>query len=255
MKIDRRKQAAIRVVVPAAGILLIVGIILLVVWLMNQKVDTSEGLKRLAKMEETDVIEVDKKIQELEAEERESDEEWANRPPSEKFANAVVLGDSIAQGLSAYEVLNTSQVLAEKGAGVVNGNGDLMRSQVEQAKSLAPQVIFLSYGMNDMMVTDQQSFLDAYRQVLEDLKSSLPDTAIYVNSILPVQQAKAEAEPPYANIPQYNEGLEALCEELEITFIDNTDLVKEEYYSQDGVHMAPEFYTEWVNRMVEVAGL
>ena len=159
MKIDRRKQAAIRVVVPAAGILLIVGIILLVVWLMNQKVDTSEGLKRLAKMEETDVTEVDKKIQELEAEERESDEEWANRPPSEKFANAVVLGDSIAQGLSAYEVLNTSQVLAEKGAGVVNGNGDLMRSQVEQAKSLAPQVIFLSYGMNDMMVTDQQSFL------------------------------------------------------------------------------------------------
>ena len=63
MKIDRRKQAAIRVVVPAAGILLIVGIILLVVWLMNQKVDTSEGLKRLAKMEETDVTEVDKKIQ------------------------------------------------------------------------------------------------------------------------------------------------------------------------------------------------
>ena len=50
-------------------------------------------------------------------------------------------------------------------------------------------------------------------------------------------------------------GWGALCEELEITFIDNTDLVKEEYYSQDGVHMAPEFYTEWVNRMVEVAGL
>ena len=108
---------------------------------------------------------------------------------------------------------------------------------------------------------------EAYRERFEaDQKAKLMEKAgitqeefqAFVQGLPEVRaarQAKAEAEPPYANIPQYNEGLEALCEELEITFIDNTDLVKEEYYSQDGVHMAPEFYTEWVNRMVEVAGL
>ena len=38
-------------------------------------------------------------------------------------------------------------------------------------------------------------------------------------------------------------------------FIDNTDLVKEEYYSEDGIHMAPDYYTEWVDHMAEVAKL
>ena len=69
------------------------------------------------------------------------------------------------------------------------------------------------------------------------------------------EQQTAEAEPAYANISQYNEGLKSLCEELKVTFIDNADLVKEEYYADDGIHMAPAYYTEWVNRMAEVAGL
>ena len=144
---------------------------------------------------------------------------------------------------------------AERGAGVVNGEGKMAASQIAQAKSLVPQTLFLAYGMNDMKVTDQESFLAAYRGILEDLKQSLPDTDIYVNCILPVRQQTAEAEPAYSNISQYNEGLKSLCEELKVTFIDNADLVKEEYYADDGIHMAPAYYTEWVNRMAEVAGL
>ena len=52
-----------------------------------------------------------------------------------------------------------------------------------------------------------------------------------------------------------NEELEKLCEEEDVIFIDNTDLVKEEYYSEDGIHMAPDYYTEWVDHMAEVAKL
>ena len=157
--------------------------------------------------------------------------------------------------LEKYNGLDQMHVLAERGAGVVNGEGKMAASQIAQAKSLVPQTLFLAYGMNDMKVTDQESFLAAYRGILEDLKQSLPDTDIYVNCILPVRQQTAETELAYANISQYNEGLKSLCEGLKVTFIDNADLVKEEYYADDGIHMAPAYYTEWVNRMAEVAGL
>nr|WP_296262798.1 GDSL-type esterase/lipase family protein [uncultured Merdimonas sp.] len=255
MEIDKRKKTVLRTVILVVVILAAAGVILLALRLFHRGVDTSKGLERLKEMESVDVTAVDQKIQELEAAERAADEEWASRSANEKFANSLVLGDSIAQGLYEYGVLDSSHVLAERGAGLVNGGGELAASQIAQAKSLAPQALFLSYGMNDMNVTDQESFLAAYRQALEDLKESLPDTAIYVNSILPVQQDTAAEQPAYANIPQYNEGLKSLCDELGITFIDNTDLVKEEYYADDGIHMAPAYYTEWVNRMAEVAGL
>ena len=255
MEVHKRKPLVFRTAILAAAILAAAGVALLTVRLTEQKPDTDEGLKRLQSLEKADVVRVDQKIQELEAAERAADEAWANRTPNEKFANALVLGDSITQGLSEYGVLDAGRVLAQRGAGVVNGNGEEMRNQTARAKSLAPQVLFLAYGMNDMKVTDQASFLKAYREMLEDLKASLPATKICVNSILPVRQQTAQANPAYANIPQYNEGLRALCEELEILFIDNTDLVKEEYYAGDGIHMSPSYYTDWVNRMAEVAGL
>ena len=46
-----------------------------------------------------------------------------------------------------------------------------------------------------------------------------------------------------------------LCKKEKVTFIDNTDLVKQEYYSDDGIHMSPSYYTKWVDHMAEAAGL
>lgn len=47
----------------------------------------------------------------------------------------------------------------------------------------------------------------------------------------------------------------ALCDEEGITFIDNTEIVKDEYYEQDGEHMKSEYYPIWAEHMAEVAGI
>lgn len=255
METDKRKRLVPGAVILAVAILASAGVILLALQWMDQEVDTDKGLEKLRELESADVAAVDQKIRELEAAERAADEAWASRSANEKFVNSLVLGDSITQGLYEYGVLDQSHVLAERGAGVVNGGGEPAGGQLAQAKALIPQALFLAYGMNDMKVTDQESFLSAYQQILEDLKAALPDTGIYVNSILPVRSDTAAAQPEYSGIPQYNEGLRSLCDELGITFIDNTDLVREEYYADDGVHMAPAYYTKWADRMAEVAGL
>ena len=49
--------------------------------------------------------------------------------------------------------------------------------------------------------------------------------------------------------------LKKLCNKEKVTFIDNTDLVKQEYYADDGIHMSPSYYTKWVDHMAEAAGL
>lgn len=118
-------------------------------------------------------------------------------------------------------------------------------------------MLFLAYGMNDIKAArgNAKAFAKAYKAVLERLKESLPDTRIYVNSILPVRQSVIDENEWYGNIGEYNKKLEALCEKEDVTFIDNGSLVKEEYYTEDGIHMQPDYYTEWVNHMAEVADL
>ena len=97
-------------------------------------------------------------------------------------------------------------------------------------------VLFLAYGLNDIKAAsgDAQLFGAAYRRVLEELKESLPDTKIYVNSILPVTKEVVEEDGLYGNIPDYNRKL---------------------MDTEDGIHMASEYYGEWVNHMAEAAEL
>lgn len=254
---DEEKDTVLRTAVTVAVVLLILGIIVVVIRLMNPRVDTKDGIKKLQQMEAVEVTEVDSQIQELEEAERAADEEWVNRPANEKFANAFVIGDSITQGLYEYGVLDQSHVQADRGAGVCGVGSELAETHIAKVIELQPQVLFLAYGMNDIKGANADAgvFAETYKGVIDRLKEALPKTRIYVNSVLPVQQHVIDENAGYGAIPQYNEQLEKLCEEEEITFIDNGSLVKEEYYSEDGIHVAPEYYTGWVDHMAEVAKL
>ena len=58
-----------------------------------------------------------------------------------------------------------------------------------------------------------------------------------------------------ANIADYNEKLEAMCEKKQIGYIDNSDIIEDEYYEEDGIHFKANFYPIWAEKMAEVATL
>ena len=41
----------------------------------------------------------------------------------------------------------------------------------------------------------------------------------------------------------------------DIAYLDNTGLVKDEYYAEDGYHFKSDFYPYWLNSMAQGAGL
>ena len=219
--------------------------------------NTAEGTKILEEMDKTDVTAVNQKIQQLEEAEQDTDQAAEERSAREKFADCLVLGDSITQGLYEYGVLDQANVQADRGTGVSENSSEKLKEHIARAKEMKPAVLFLAYGMNDIEAQngDPAGFAKVYRPVLEELKTALPDTKIYVNSILPAAQTAIEERPVFAQVPKFNARLKKLCKKEDITFIDNTELVKEEYYAKDGIHMSPSYYTEWVKHMAEVAGL
>lgn len=252
---DKKKFSWIIIV--CAVLFLFILIWIIIIKSSASTIDTKEGINKLSYMDQIKVNDVEQQIEIMEAAEREAAEAWANRTPNEKFSNSIVMGDSITQGLYEYGILDESHIISDRGAYVSKKGDDKIDTHLEKAIELQPQTIFLSYGMNDLSVSmdDCDAFKEDYKTVIDQLKSNIPNVTIYINSILPVEDFVIEENIYFANISQYNEKLKELCSEEDIVYIDNTDLVKPEYYASDGIHLSPTFYPDWVNHMAEVANL
>ncbi len=254
MKSNRKKEVRRRLGLMLGGIIIILILIGIMFW-RHFQIDTTEGLSKLNEMNEIDVQTVDAGIQELEKEEKQADEEWQNRSFDEKFEGCMVIGDSITQGLYEYNVLEEEFVSAAKGVGTHDPDGEELAGLINKVVSAKPQKIFVAFGMNDIGYGSAEEFKSNYVTVIEKLEKALPDAQIYINSILPANENAVSRQSAYADVPEYNQKLEEICDEMGLTYIDNTGLVKEEYYASDGIHVSSDYYPVWADHMAEAAEL
>ena len=168
------------------------------------------------------------------------------------FQGTVIVGDSITESIAEYGFLDTSIVVAKLGLRI-----DAADEQISTAISLNPKVFFLSFGANDLEIYngDSSAFIAAYKEKIDQIKAALPDTPIYINSILPIQQSAIDQNPSLAYYDSFNQALASFCEESGCTFIDDSFLVDENMYEPDGEHMVYSYYPKWLTYMAERAGL
>lgn len=251
-RIEDVKRKKLLLGIAAAVVLLTIFVSFGLSQMAVHNVDTKKGIQKIQELEKMDITSIQTEIDALEEAERKADEEWKNRPLSEKFESAVVLGDSITTGFIEYEVLDSSKVVAQKGVHL-----NQLDEMIETTVKLKPKTLFLALGLNDVTLTDgdTEEFIESYEGVIDTLREKLPNTKIYINCILPVQEKAIESTASYEHIAEYNEALMSFCEENDIKFIDNTEIVKDEYYESDGEHMKPEYYPLWGEHMAEVAGI
>ncbi len=215
----------------------------------TKKVDTKEGLLYIEQAAASDISSIEKKIQELERAEGKKEEAKNYKAV---FQNAVIMGDSITEGMVEYDILNPSSVVAKIGSSVID-----LGDQIETVQKINPQIIFLAYGMNDIRTTNGHAevFGESYEKLLNELKKKVPNARIFVNSIFPVQDKVLEEMPEYKTLDKYNKQLEKICDKYQLTFIDNTSLVSEDDYEPDGIHLKAGFYPYWLDHMAEVSAL
>lgn len=168
------------------------------------------------------------------------------------FQGTVIVGDSITESIAEYGFLDTSIVVAKLGLRI-----DAADEQISTAISLNPSVFFLSFGANDLEIYngDSSAFIAAYKEKIDQIKAALPETPIYINSILPIQQSEIDQNPALAYYDSFNQALASFCEESGCTFIDDSFLVDENMYEPDGEHMVYSYYPKWLTYMAERAGL
>ncbi len=162
--------------------------------------------------------------------------------------HAMAIGDSMAEGLSCYGVLNKENVIFTRGRRIDN-----MEKDLDGVKSYNPNYLFLSYGCNDILSwgSNYQKFINYYREKLNFLKEELPNTKIIVNLILPVGENAVKSRSQYQYLNTYNEELVKLLNELGIDYLDNSEYLKEREnpYANDGIHPKSYYFFRWGENM------
>ncbi len=179
-------------------------------------------------------------------------------PYADAFSNAraMVIGDCTAEGLIAYTELYDTNVIWSRGRPVLYINEDL-----DKAIEYKPNILFLSYGSNDLQLWNGNvdGFIDSYKDCIKLIRQVLPNTKIFINSILPVSDKSIKSDPSFAYEPLFNKKLKQLCTKENITYINNNKLLTQSpdgvIYETDGIHPRPFYYELWVKNMMQSANM
>lgn len=167
---------------------------------------------------------------------------------SKYYENTVFMGDSLTESLSEFEILDSYNVISNKGDTVVKA-----MKNIDTLQGINPKNLVLLYGMNDVIEfdinlsgQDSNTFKEKYIELVNSIKTVLPKTNIYLISPLPVM-----ANAVYTNYRLTNENLsEFRLKVSEVanatgsTYVDLTSIItgKDYLHEQDGIHYKYDFY-------------
>lgn len=183
------------------------------------------------------------------------------------FADAAFLGDSLTVGFTEYDIdVSGALVCAYEGATpsqIVNRS--TMNSQVRGEEipldvlaANQPKKLYVLLGANALAYStgNDEGFLNYYSRLLDELKTALPNTMIFVQSVLPVQ-AEAVADMPGLapeRVAAINASLQSLAAEkgcyylaLNEVFSDDGGNLISDYAQPDGLHLSGSGYSTWVD--------
>lgn len=137
---------------------------------------------------------------------------------------------------------------------------DGMTQRLDEIVADAPVKIFLQTGANDLVNDPDLSVVEAwnrYERLLRAITEQLPDTKLYVQSILPVNPKS----PYYAGFneraAEINKLLDAAQERYGYVYLDIASLLSDEngdlgaQYTTDGLHLSATGYFIWAAELAK----
>ena len=193
----------------------------------------------------------------------------SERVTSAYFDDAVFIGDSLPTGIQLYNILPDTTVLASVGININNiftnevisdGNGG-QQTILDAAKDIQPAKIYTMLGTNGLKGLGPEETVRYYRQLVQQLKADHPDSIIYVQSLMPINEEIFAANYGYeltnAEIDECNELLMQMAGEEEVYFVNCAEAIKDENgelpaeFTTDGLHFRGEYYNKWIDYLKE----
>ncbi|KAB8317403.1 G-D-S-L family lipolytic protein [Tolypothrix campylonemoides VB511288] len=165
----------------------------------------------------------------------------------------IFLGDSLTEEGQWSELLENPNI---KNRGIGGDTTDLILNRLDTILASQPQKVFLMVGINDLLglgktvKTIEQTIL-VYSAILTEFKNKLPNTKVFIQSVLPVNNKTTRYWQDNNNILQLNLQLKNLAKEFSYEYIDvyshlsDSEQKLDICYTEDGLHLNGRGYLKW----------
>jgi predicted alpha-1,2-mannosidase len=161
----------------------------------------------------------------------------------------IFLGNSITAGAEWAELLQNPKA---KNRGIGGDDTDGVLERLKEVTSSQPAKVFVLIGTNDLAFGKSVDHIsENHRKIVNRIKEESPNTRIYMQSVLPVDDAIHYTR-PNASMLEINKRLKQFCAEAGVTYIDIVPVFADENgklnkkYSNDGLHLNAEGYLQWI---------
>lgn len=163
-------------------------------------------------------------------------------------ADVAFLGDSITYNGKFQNYFGENISICN--LGLPGDNLDRMTERLSMVTSVSPEKIFVMGGINELKDQEVDNSIKTYAALIDELTSLMPETKIYVQSVLPISYEKEDIYCTNETIEKFNSCLERLAEVHGCMYIDLYSLFEEngcimERYTMDGIHLTDEAYNVW----------
>lgn len=184
------------------------------------------------------------------------------------FNDAAFIGDSRVLGLFYSTQITNAAFYCDVGMNVNTAlNKDLIKLDNGSMGNVADALeqhkfgkIFLEFGVNELGWSSYETFQSNYEDLINKIKSIQPSATIYVQSVLPVTQAKSD-ENTYVNnenVETFNNMVKQAAANCHVEYVDvvpalcGESRVLPEDSSTDGVHLNKGYCYKWLNYLAAI---
>ncbi len=162
----------------------------------------------------------------------------------------IFLGDSITDEGEWVELLENKHILNR---GISGDTTRRILNRLDAIIQTKPKQIFLMVGINDF-VNEKKSIeevLSKYKIILEEFQNKIPQTQVFIQSVLPVNNNLTYFLQDNQKVIKFNFKLQELAKEFNYQYIDvfshlaDSENQLDVKYTTDGVHLNGKAYLIW----------
>ena len=152
----------------------------------------------------------------------------------------IMLGNSITAECEWSELLENSNILNR---GIIgDGTTDIL-NRLDDVIAMKPKKVFLLIGVNDLQYLPLSKITENYEKIVNRLLLELPNTKLYLESVLPVHNSFRRNGMKNEHIDILNKNIEQIAQKRGQVFINLNEKFKNTVgelnpeYSMDGIHL------------------
>lgn len=178
----------------------------------------------------------------------------------ERLGSIIFLGDSQTEQGEWHELFGDKPEVLNRGI-----SGDYTEGLLERLPEILrhkPLKVFLLIGVNDLAFGNSVPEIEtAYRAIVQKIRAESPDTELYLQSLLPVNNDVRRVGVKNAKVLEVNSRIAQIARDFALPFLDIATPLKDAdgdlaaKFTEDGLHLNGLGYVVWkkeIERFVKV---